>query len=162
MCRAQESLLSTLIQSTLGATYLDFKCRARIRLTIALLSYPRAQRAISIRSWGPLLHTSESRWVWLDLEVWRDVGKPIIKIWKLNQCLLQRRENAVQRTPPRAHSTGADYGIYNVLNWNALKGESSAFQCTTYKSLFCVNFKCDPFILHSMQHSSFHLGSGTI
>ena len=36
-------------------------------------------------------------------------GKPIIKIRKLNPCLLRRRENAVQRTPPRAHSPWADY-----------------------------------------------------
>ena len=71
-------------------------------------------------------------WVWLDSEMWLERGKPIIKIRKLNLCLLQRRENAVQRTPPRAHSAGADYGIYNVLNWNAEEGESSAFQCTTY------------------------------
>ncbi len=41
-------------------------------------------------------------------------GKPIIKIWKLNLRLFRRRENAVQRTPPRAHSSGADYGIYHV------------------------------------------------
>jgi hypothetical protein len=53
--------------------------------------------------------------VWLDSEVWRERGKPIIKIRKLNLCLSQRRENAVQRTPPRAHSAGADYGIYYVL-----------------------------------------------
>ena len=59
-------------------------------------------------------------------------GKPIIKIRKLNLRLLRRRENAVQRTPPRAHSAGADYANYDVLNWNAEDGESSAFQCTTY------------------------------
>jgi hypothetical protein len=35
---------------------------------------------------------------------------------------LQRRENAVQRTPPTAHPAGADYGIYNVLNWNTEEG----------------------------------------
>ncbi len=48
-------------------------------------------------------------------------GKPIIKIRKLNLRLLRRRENAVQRTPPRAHSAGADYANYDVLlvHWNA-------------------------------------------
>ncbi len=30
-------------------------------------------------------------------------GKPIIKIQKLNPCLLTRRENSLQCTPPRAH-----------------------------------------------------------
>ena len=60
-----------------------------------------------------------------------DGGKPIIKIRKLNQRLLRRRENAVQRTPPRAHPAGADYGIYNVLNKNAEDTHFSAFQCTT-------------------------------
>ena len=59
-------------------------------------------------------------------------GKPIIKIRKLNLRRLRRRENAVQRTPPRAHQPWPDYGIYNVLNWNAEEGTSSAFQCTTY------------------------------
>ena len=59
-------------------------------------------------------------------------GKRIIKIRKLNLRRLRRRENAVQRTPPRAHQPWPDYGIYNVLNWNAEDGESSAFQCTTY------------------------------
>ena len=43
-------------------------------------------------------------------------GKAIINIRKLN---LRRRENAVQRTPPRAHSAGADNANYTVLNWNA-------------------------------------------
>ncbi len=46
-------------------------------------------------------------------------GKVILKIRKLNLRLLLRRENAVQRTPPRAHSAGSDYGNYTVLNWNA-------------------------------------------
>ncbi len=46
-------------------------------------------------------------------------GKPIIKIQKLNWRLLLRRQNAVQRTPPRAHSAGADYADYTVLNWKA-------------------------------------------
>ena len=59
-------------------------------------------------------------------------GKPIIKIRKLNLRLLLRREDAVQRTPPKAHSPGADYGIYNVLNWNASSWVSSALQCTPY------------------------------
>ncbi len=36
-------------------------------------------------------------------------GKPIIKIRKLNLRLLPRRENAVQRTPPRAHLPWADF-----------------------------------------------------
>ncbi len=62
--------------------------------------------------------------MWLDLEVWLDGGKPILKIQKLNLCLLQlcASENAMQCTPPKAHSAGADYGIYNVLNWNAEEG----------------------------------------
>ncbi len=63
-------------------------------------------------------------------------GKVIINIRKLrvNLRLLRRRENAVQRTPPRAHSAGADY---TVLNWNADLGtfqRSRAGQCTTYRS----------------------------
>ncbi len=47
--------------------------------------------------------------VCLDSGVWRSGGKPIIKIRKFNPCLLRRRENAVQRTPPRAHLPWADY-----------------------------------------------------
>ncbi len=46
----------------------------------------------------------------------RSEGKrwePITKIRKLNLRLLRRREKAVQRTPPRAHSAGADYANYD-------------------------------------------------
>jgi hypothetical protein len=48
-------------------------------------------------------------------------GKGIIKIQKLNLRRLQRRENAVQRTPPRAHLPWADYTTYNVLKWNKME-----------------------------------------
>ncbi len=41
-------------------------------------------------------------------------GKRIIKIQTLNLRRLQRCENAVQRTPPRAHLPWADYATYNV------------------------------------------------
>ncbi len=82
-----------------------------------------------------------------------------IKILELKLCLLQLRENAVQLTPPRAHSAGADYGIYNELNWNDEEGNPPAVQFTTYQSLFCVNLKCKPFNVHFLHH--LHLSSGT-
>ena len=40
----------------------------------------------------------------------------ILNLRKLNLRLLLRRENAVQRTPPRAHSADTDYATYTVPN----------------------------------------------
>ena len=46
-------------------------------------------------------------------------GNLIINVRKLNLRLLPGLGVAVLRTPPRAHSAGADYANYTVLNWNA-------------------------------------------
>ncbi len=41
--------------------------------------------------------------------------------------------------------------ILSLGGWNVEDRQSSAFQWTTYYGTFWVNFKCEPFILHSTQ-----------
>jgi hypothetical protein len=89
-------------------------------------------------------------------------GKPITKIRKLNLRLLRRRENAVQRTPPRAHSpaSGAGYGTYDVTSTKLERWEVGVFSVPVYNLLEHFLSRFQMWTFHFALNATFSIGFG--
>jgi hypothetical protein len=100
----------------------------------------------------------------LQFEAWILYYKLVIQDTELQSRLAAARRAALLhafrnwigrnfRNAPIANGRHVNFNWNLVFgSWNSEKGTSLAFQCTTYKSIFWVDFKCEHFILHLTQH----------